>query len=71
MDTDDVVLEVNISAKKPSVSYQVPVNDKQFLSVVLELLPADEEEDGFYRVTQWKVVSQAEWNGDNTLKLIK
>ena len=70
VDTDDVVLEVNISAKKPSVSYQVPVNDKQFLSVVLELLPADEE-DGFYRVTQWKVVSQAEWNGDNTLKLIK
>ena len=70
VDTDDVVLEVNISAKKPSVSYQVPVNDKQFLPVVLELLPADEE-DGFYRVTQWKVVSQAEWNGDNTLKLIK
>lgn len=71
VDTDDVVLELNISAEKPSVSYQVPVNDKQFLSVVLELLPADKEEAGFYRVTQWKVVSQAEWNGDNTLKLIK
>ena len=71
MDTDDVVLELNISAEKPSVSYQVPVNDKQFLSVVLELLPADKEEAGFYRVTQWKVVSQAEWKGDNTLKLIK
>ena len=71
VDTDDVVLELNISAEKPSVSYQVPVNDKQFLSVVLELLPADKEEAGFYRVTQWKVVSQAEWKGDNTLKLIK
>ena len=48
VDTDDVVLELNISAEKPSVSYQVPANDKQFLSVVLELLPADKEETGFY-----------------------
>lgn len=70
-DTGDITLDVQISAEIPTVSYQVPVNDKQFLSVALEVLDAGSQEDGFYRITQWKVMSDSEWNGDNTLKLIQ
>lgn len=70
-DSGAITLYVKISTEKPSVSYQVPVNDKQFLSVNLELLPAGSHNNGFYRITQWKVMSDTEWNGDNTLKLIQ
>lgn len=67
----DTPLEIDFSLEKPSVAYSVPVNNKQSLSVILELNAPDSSEDGFYRVKQWKVVSMAQWSGDHTLKLIQ
>ena len=65
-----VALDLDFSKVNPSIAYTVPVNEKQALSVILELLPEDQTEDGFYYIRQWKVVSTQEWHGDDTLNLI-
>ncbi|MBA4700845.1 MAG: hypothetical protein H2212_15595 [Ruminococcus sp.] len=70
-DVKDIVLETNFSAKTPSVSYAISINKNQALSVVLELTPVDNTAEGFYQIKQWKAVSTADWEGNNTLKLIQ
>lgn len=67
----EITLELDFQTEIPSISYTVPVNEKQALSVILDVMPADQTADGFYRIRQWKVVSTQEWNGDDTLKLIQ
>lgn len=64
-------LEMDFSTGTPSVAYQVTIDDKQALSVVLELNPTDRISEGFCRVRQWKVVTTQEWSGDDTLNLMK
>lgn len=68
---ENVVLETDFSTETPFVSYTVPLNEKQALSVILDVLPADKTSDGFYRIRQWEVVSTQEWQGDDTLKLME
>lgn len=70
-DVKDIVLETNFSAKTPSVAYSIPINKNQTLSVVLELTPVDNTAEGFYQIKEWKTVSTADWEGNNTLKLIQ
>lgn len=67
----NVELEINFSTEIPSVSYSIEINKKQSLMVTLELLPVSDTNNGFYEIKQWKSGSTAEWNGDNTLKLIQ
>lgn len=64
-------LETNFSAEIPTIAYAVPLNEKQALSVILELPPINNSTEGYYRIEQWKVVSTKEWSGDNTLQLIQ
>ncbi len=70
-DQKDIELELNFSAESPSVFYSVDISKKQSLLVTLELLPVSDTNNGFYKIKQWEVGSTAEWNGDNTLKLIQ
>jgi hypothetical protein len=37
--------------------YEVPVNDRQVLSVILEMLPEPTPEDGFMKRLEWKVIN--------------
>lgn len=67
---ENTTLEINFNAELPTVAYTVPVNEKQALSVILELPPVSKDNDGYYRIKQWKIISTEEWNGDNTLQLI-
>lgn len=67
----DTVLELDFTALNPTVSYRVPINEKQALSVIIELTSADGAREGFYQIQQWKTISTAQWNGDNKLKLIE
>lgn len=65
-------LDMDFSTAKPAVSYDIPLNEKQSLSVTLLLLDPEENKDtGFYQIQQWKVTSSTDWNGDDTLTLIK
>lgn len=67
----DISLDLNFSTEAPTVTYIIPVTESQALSVILAINPADESDDGFYQIRQWKVISTSEWEGDQTLKLIK
>lgn len=70
-DVEDIALETNFSAEIPSIAYSIPINENQALSVVLELTPVNNTSEGFYQIKQWKAVSTADWEGNNTLKLIQ
>lgn len=63
------------------ISYQTPLNNKQALTTSLQVQYPSKgasendsgntsENDGFYKIISWQVVSTTEWNGDNSVKLI-
>lgn len=67
----DTALVLDFSSNEPTAAYTVPITETQALSVVLALNAADKASDGFYQIRQWKVVSTAEWDGNQPLKLIQ
>ena len=54
----------------PVISYSVPLDDAQALSVCLELFPADAAGDTTYHIRKWQVVSTTEWESDDSITLI-
>lgn len=54
----------------PSVSFSVPINDTQTLSVSLLVQIPEKEGDTFYTVTSWKEISTEVWNGDEPMNLM-
>lgn len=69
---ETVQLTTDFSTAKPTLSYDIPLNEKQSLSVTLLLPdPKKSKNTGFYQIQQWNVTSSTDWNGDNTLTLIK
>lgn len=54
----------------PSVSFSVPINDTQTLSVALLIQIPEKEGDTFYTVTSWKEISTEVWNGDEPMNLM-
>ncbi len=57
------------------VSYQVDVNSSQAIQVRLAVLsPQQVQEEGggaFYKILSWQEIQTTEWEGDNSLKLIR
>lgn len=54
----------------PSVSFSIPINDTQTLSVSLLIQIPEKEGDTFYTVTSWKEISTEVWNGDEPMNLM-
>lgn len=54
----------------PSVSFSVPINDTQTLSVSLLIQIPEKEGDTFYTVTSWKEISTEVWDGDEPMNLM-
>lgn len=54
----------------PSVSFSVPINDTQTLSVSLLVQTPEKEGDTFYTVTSWKEISTEVWDGDEPMNLM-
>lgn len=54
----------------PSVSFSVPINDTQTLSVSLLIQIPEKEGDTFYTITSWKEISTEVWNGDEPMNLM-
>ena len=57
------------------VGYQVDVNDSQAIQVQLAVLPPQQvQEEGagaLYKILSWQEIQTTDWEGDNTLKLIR
>lgn len=66
-----------------TLTYQTKINDKQALQTRLLILHPSEQTDkrslssaktatpDLYRITGWQTLSTADWNGDNSLNLLK
>lgn len=57
------------------VGYQVDVNDSQAIQVQLAVMPPQQvQEEGagaLYKILSWQEIQTTDWEGDNTLKLIR
>ena len=54
----------------PSVSFSIPINDTQTLSVSLLIQIPEKEGDTFYTITSWQEIYTAVWNGDEPMNLM-
>lgn len=54
----------------PSVSFSIPINDTQTLSVSLLIQIPEKESDTFYTITSWQEISTEVWNGDEPMNLM-
>lgn len=54
----------------PSVSFSIPINDTQTLSVSLLIQIPEKEGDTFYAITSWQEISTEVWNGDEPMNLM-
>lgn len=68
---EQLQLSMDFTQSEPTVSYSVAIDDKQNLCVTLTLAAAPAKGEAYYRISQWQVQSSGEWNGDQTLNLMK
>lgn len=68
---EQLQLSMDFTQSEPTVSYAVVIDDKQNLCVTLTLAAAPAKGEAYYRISQWQVQSSGEWNGDQTLNLMK
>ena len=68
---EQLQLSMDFTQSEPTVSYAVAIDDKQNLCVTLTLAAAPAKGEAYYRISQWQVQSSGEWNGDQTLNLMK
>lgn len=68
---EQLQLSMDFTQSEPTISYAVAIDDKQNLCVTLTLATAPARGEAYYRISQWQVQSSGEWNGDQTLNLMK
>lgn len=68
---EQLQLSMDFTQSEPTVSYAVDIDDKQNLCVTLTLAAAPAKGEAYYRISEWQVQSSGEWNGDQTLNLMK
>lgn len=62
-------LTVDFSQKEGTLTFQVPVDESQQLSVILALPEPSDCQNGYYRITQWTTETTDNWDGDDTYEL--
>lgn len=71
LDFDAIDADIQYDPQEASISYQVPINDKQALDVVLALNgPSGAPEAGYYRIEKWQTINTQKWESDDTLQLM-
>ena len=64
---DSLDADIAYDPDAATLSYQVKINDKQALDVVLAL---DETDDSHFRIEKWQTVTTRKWESDDKLKLM-
>lgn len=69
---EGISLSDNTAENGLTISWQEPISDRQYLSVILTLsdLSSAHENAAFWKITSWQECSSADWNADQTLHLI-
>lgn len=60
-------LDINLDIKSASLSYQIPVNEKQALEVRLALTDNSSE---YYQIEKWQLVNTGIYESNSTLQLM-
>lgn len=60
---------VDFTEKEGTLTFQVPVNESQQLSVILTLPAPSDCQNGYYRITQWATEATESWDGDDSYQL--
>lgn len=62
-------LTIDFTKKEGTLSFQVPVNKSQQLSVILTLPAPSDCQNGYYHITQWTTEATESWDGDDSYQL--
>lgn len=62
-------LTIDFAKKEGTLSFQVPVNKSQQLSVILTLPAPSDCQNGYYHITQWTTEATESWDGDDSYQL--
>ena len=71
LDFSGISPEIHYDPVNTAVSYQVPINEKQALDVVLALNTGkDTAQSGYYQIEKWQTVNTEKGESDDTLNLM-
>lgn len=62
-------LTIDFTKKEGTLSFQVPVNKSQQLSVILTLPAPSDCQNGYYHITHWTTEATESWDGDDSYQL--
>lgn len=63
----DEALSQGTPVKAEDLSYQIPIGERQALSVVLT---TDAGSDTFYQIKSWQIINTVDWKDDEPLPLL-
>lgn len=68
---DSIDADIQYNPQEATISYQVPINDKQALDVVLTVNDLEETlKTGYYQIKKWQTINTQKWETDDTLQLM-
>lgn len=63
----DEALSQAVPVKGEELSYQIPIDERQSLSVALT---TDADSDAFYQIRSWQIINTVDWEADAPLPLL-
>ncbi|MDD3402354.1 MAG: hypothetical protein PHQ72_03205 [Hespellia sp.] len=67
----DTVTDFLQSPEETTVSYSVPIDERQTLEVTVLLSADGGLANGVYQIEAWKTVNSSDWNGSSTLPVME
>ncbi len=68
---DSIDAAIVYDPQEATISYQVPINEKQALDVALTVTdPHSAPEVGYYQIEKWQTINTQKWETDDTLQLM-
>ena len=65
----DTLLHCEITPEDALISYTIPMSDSQALQVILHITDYTQN-DTYYTIQTWQVISTDSWEGDQTIQLL-
>lgn len=62
---------ISIQINGDKISWSLPLNENQILTIELKILYPDEDHKTFYEITEWKTVQNGNWKKDESIPVLK
>ncbi|MCI8813996.1 MAG: hypothetical protein HFH60_09530 [Lachnospiraceae bacterium] len=68
---DSIDADIQYNPQEATISYQVPINEKQALDVLLTVNDLEKApKTGYYQIEKWQTINTQKWETDDTLQLM-